>query len=292
MRPTRCLLTILLMFASALLPAARVRAAAIDRYYPAAQLHAVTLAADECHVHLVCADQAEVHLAVGGGRNGAMLRSVGDVEIRDTLEDGTLHLKVSLRRPAAMFAVWTDVRLDLSLPLGTRISVSVEDGEIEGRDLNGGASLSTREGNIHLEGAEGAIALTTVGGTAFARGLSGSLNARTIDGKIDAAGRFQDVRAVAEEGAIRIHAAEGSRAPGDSAGGGWVLDTSSGDIELRLPETIDARLRARSGSGDVDLGSGPAPPPGNREPGWITRIFATGRGQIQLTSRSGSITLR
>ncbi len=203
------------------------RAAALDRYFASAGIHAVTLETDEGYLHVVSADQDEVHLTVGGARNGAELRPLGDVELSEKWEGETLHLKLTFRHAPVIFAIWMDERIELSLPPGIRLNANVEDGDIDARDLNGGASLSTREGTIHLERAEGAIALTTTGGTAFARDLVGSLDARTGSGKIDAAGRFRRVRASAVDGAIEVSALAGSAAPVDSADmHGWLLRVS------------------------------------------------------------------
>jgi hypothetical protein len=139
-------------------------------------------------------------------------------------------------------------------------------GSVTARTVRGGLNAHTGAGNITVEGCAGPVEASAGAGSLRIVGAQGKLKASTGAGEIDAA--------VSGEGAPEV-----------------ALEAGAGEIRLRLPEKVSARVVGQTGVGQVEM----APGTGARYNTARTRVEATlgaGQGTIRLHTGTGGIRIR
>lgn len=163
----------------------------------------------------------------------------------------------------------TEVNFVVRVPAGLRLHIGTVSGDVDGRGLEGELGLHSVSGDVRLDGGKGpAIELETVSGDVHLLDVtSRDVSGRTISGEIAFRGPVQD-------------------------GGNYDFATTSGAIELALPQRPNATLSAATFSGDFssDL-------PTNQEAGRRRRhrydaTWGTGSAKLYLESLSGDLTIR
>lgn len=107
--------------------------------------------------------------------------------------------------------------------------------------------LHSGDGSISVDGVKGTAQLSTGDGRIEASKLDGNLKAHTGDGNIDVDGRFDSLTLHASDGRIEAAARPGSRLVS-----AWSLETSDGNVKLRLPRDIAADIDAHTADGRID----------------------------------------
>ena len=126
------------------------------------------------------------------------------------------------------------------------VRIESGDGGVRAERLSGQVSVRTGDGGISLENASGAVRAETGDGGISVQNASGALDVRSGDGGIDVSGRFDSLRINTGDGRVRVDAAEGSAVKTE-----WSLISGDGAITVRLPESLDAELRAYSNDGRI-----------------------------------------
>ena len=147
---------------------------------------------------------------------------------------------------------WMPINLD-----GTYVDIDLEGmqgevtaetvgGDVHLKGGNGTVTLKSVEGIIEVEGSKGRITLNTVNEAIFVRDAAGDVSAETVNGdltleriesnNIDVATVNGDVT---YDGAIRD-------------GGTYRFATHNGDVELRVPDQINASVFVRTYRGDFE----------------------------------------
>jgi putative adhesin len=176
-------------------------------------------------------------------------------------------------------------------------------GNVQLRDLSGGAEVHTGGGNVGVDGCAGTLALETGGGNVDIRGARRSVKAHTGGGNIDVNGGDGPVEVQTGGGNIGIErAASPVKA---TTGGGNIevnvaradgpvqveLGTGSGNVTLRLPENASAQLLAQTGSGQV-LMEPPTNARFNKDHSRVEATLGDGRGAVRVRTGSGGIHVR
>lgn len=179
----------------------------------------------------------------------------------------------------------------ITLPATAMIQIALNAGSIDVH-TGGGLNASTGSGGIALENIHGPTNVHTDSGDVTAHNLvgpltisasSGSLRMHGINGEVHARTWSGDV--IAENATLKgrslLQTQNGSvRFAGTiESGGSYSMQTTSGDVDLTLPDSAAFLLAASTGSGTVQnaFGSstvGPAP-----------------RAQLSLHTQNGSITI-
>jgi len=163
----------------------------------------------------------------------------------------------------------TEVQFTVRVPAGLRLHIGTVSGDVDARGLEGELELHSVSGDVALEGGKGpSIDLETVSGDVHLLDVtSREVSGHTISGEIVFRGPVQDA-------------------------GSYDFATTSGDIDLALPQRPNATLSAATFSGGFssDL-------PTNQEAGRRRRhrydaTWGSGSAKLYMESLSGDLTIR
>lgn len=157
-------------------------------------------------------------------------------------------------------------------------SASTTSGDIQARQVAGKSSVSSVSGEITLGEQSGDITISTTSGDIFAEQVTGEALASSVSGEIFLKRQNGDVEASSTSGDIRVGALQGNFEMDSSSGevqiadgtgqgradtisgdvqiyltqltGGLNISTTSGWVNLRLPETVSLTLDFDSTSGE------------------------------------------
>ena len=179
------------------------------------------------------------------------------------------------------------ISYDIQVPQDVRLHSRTGSGHIRIASINGPVDASTGSGGIdvrevaadaRLQTGSGSIAINNVAGTVRARTGSGSIGGDKIGGAstINTAGKFQgkampltsggtasgrayldfetgsgDIRLQNIAGELKAHTGSGSIEAEGQQTGDWDINTGSGGIRVRLPDSSKFTLMARTSSGSI-----------------------------------------
>jgi hypothetical protein len=122
------------------------------------------------------------------------------------------------------------VRVEVQVPPQAALDLHSGDGHISVNGISGQAKLDTGDGHIDVQNFTGALRAHTGDGHMTIDATLTDLDLRTGDGHIDLTVR-----------------------PGSKMNGGWLIHTSDGRVEARLPQDLAAELYAHTGDGHIQL---------------------------------------
>lgn len=147
--------------------------------------------------------------------------------------------------------------------------------------------ISTASGNVKAEGFTGRVHLSTASGNVTLRGVSGEIKASSASGNVSVAEATGMVNASTASGDVEV---ELTRVDGD---GDMRFSSASGDVHVRMPSNINARVSMSSASGDIDTNfpievKHDRYGPGTRAEGQL----GNGARTLKLSSASGNVSLK
>ena len=157
------------------------------------------------------------------------------------------------------------VRIEVQVPPETALDLHSGDGHIRVDGTSGQAKLDTGDGHIEVRNFNGALNAHTGDGHMTIDGVLTGLNLRTGDGHIDLTVR-----------------------PGSKMNNGWIIHTSDGRVEARLPEDFAAELYAHTGDGHIRLDM-PVTVEGSIERSRIRGKLNGGGPLLEITTGDGGI---
>ncbi len=162
-------------------------------------------------------------------------------------------------------SVHRSVRVEVQVPAETALDLHSGDGHIRVDGISSQARIDTGDGHIEVRNFNGALNAHTSDGHMTIDGVLSDLNLRTGDGHIDLTVR-----------------------PGSKMSAGWLIHTSDGGVEARLPEDLAAELYAHTGDGRIQLDF-PVTVSGGIERSRIRGKLNGGGPLLEITSGDGSI---
>ena len=234
----------------------------------------------EAHADVVLHVPAGVRLNAHWGTGNADVTAVnGDVSVSNATGEITAH--------------------------GTRgqLKLGTASGSIDASDVDGMTSLETASGSVHVANARGeGVRVNVASGRVTAESLhADQIDLETASGEVRVRGvEAKQLRVNAASGSIhaydvvapeaRMHTASGS-IEADLHGDvrTLLLDSSSGSVHLRLPESTNAQFDVSTSSGSIDVDL----PIQVREQrrGHMRGTIGNGAGRISINTASGSVTL-
>lgn len=128
------------------------------------------------------------------------------------------------------FGMHRSVRVEIQVPPQSALDLHSSDGHITVTGISGQARLDTGDGAIEI------------------REFNGGLHAHTGDGHMNIDGVFTDLDLRSGDGHIDL-----TVRPGSKLTNGWLIHTSDGRVEARLPQDLAAELYAHTGDGRIQL---------------------------------------
>jgi hypothetical protein len=108
--------------------------------------------------------------------------------------------------------------------------------------------LHSGDGHISVDGVSGQAHVDTGDGHITVQNFNGAFHGHTGDGSITIDGVFTDLDLRSGDGHVNL-----SVRPGSKMNGGWLIHTSDGSVDARLPEDLAAELYAHTGDGHIQF---------------------------------------
>ena len=157
------------------------------------------------------------------------------------------------------------VRIEVQVPSDTALDLHSGDGHIAVDGTSGQARIDTGDGHIQV------------------RNFTGGLHAHTGDGHMTIDGVLTDVDLRTGDGHIDLTVRTGSK-----MNNGWLIHTSDGGVQARLPQDFAAELYAHTGDGHIQLDM-PVTVNGSIERSRIRGKLNGGGPLLEITTGDGSI---
>lgn len=150
------------------------------------------------------------------------------VEVEDTSGAGRVALRVRYPRECNCDA---SIRFEVRVPRSVNFDfhrISTASGNIKAEGVTGRLDLNTASGDVTLRGVSGEVRAASASGTVRVRDAAGTVNASTASGNVD----------------VELARLEGT--------GDMRFSSASGDVSVRLPSSLDARVDMSTASGSIE----------------------------------------
>jgi len=192
----------------------------------------------------------------------------GGVRITERQDGDKVDLQVHIPSHLGVHITWhnQETRVEVQVPPETALDLHSGDGHIMVDGTSGPARLDTSDGHIEV------------------RNFNGALNAHTGDGSMTIDGVLSDVNLRSGDGHIDVTVRPGSK----MGATGWLIHTSDGRVEARLPQDFAADLYAHTGDGHIQLDL-PVTVNGSIERSRIRGKLNGGGPLLEITTGDGGI---
>ena len=158
-------------------------------------------------------------------------------------EAGAVRIEVR-KRSMLPWPRSVQVRMEVQVPTKTKVNIRTGGGDVKVRHLEGEAKLETSGGDVRVSGLNGNLTARTSGGDIELRDLTGEVRVRTSGGDITLENASGRVDAHTSGGDVNVALARGNAKGGE-------IETSGGDIKLRVDPAVSLDLDASASSGEV-----------------------------------------
>ncbi|GCE39000.1 hypothetical protein Rhow_002524 [Rhodococcus wratislaviensis] len=216
----------------------------------------VTLGLGVGNVWITASDRTDTVVAVHPSDDSDESDVEAAQQVRVDYADGVLQVTGPKARAFDFSRKTRSVNVSIELPSGSRVSGSLQVGDLSGTGRLGECTIKTSAGNVRLE-RTGSLRVNTAAGDVSADGIAGNAEIRTGSGKIrigETAGSMVvknsngDTTIDAVTGDVRVRSANGAISV-DRAGASVEAKTANGNI--RIAEGTAARLDVTSKFGRV-----------------------------------------
>jgi len=121
------------------------------------------------------------------------------------------------------------------------------DGALKVSGIQGGVDLHTSDGAVDVWDVAGAVRLSASDGAIRIHNVSGTLESRSSDGSVAIDGRLTAVQVHTSDGSLELTLAEGSKLTVASH-----IESSDGQVKVRLPRSLAADLEVHTSDGRID----------------------------------------
>ena len=192
------------------------------------------------------------------------------VEVEDESTQG--HVSLRAKYPNDCHNCQASLRFEVRVPRSANLvfdKISTASGNVKAEGFAGRLHLSTASGDVTVRGVGGEIKAASASGTVRVNDATGTVNASTASGNVE----------------VELTRLEGA--------GDMRFSSASGDVHVRMPTNIDARVSMSTASGDIETnfplevkhdryGSG------TRAEGQL----GSGARMLKISSASGNVSLK
>jgi hypothetical protein len=158
-------------------------------------------------------------------------------------EPGAVRIEVR-KRIAHPWPKSLQVRMEVQVPTKTNVDIRTGGGDVKVSHLEGDTNLETSGGDVGVSSLAGNLTARTSGGDIKLRDLSGDVNVKTSGGDITLENARGRVEAHTSGGDVTAALARGNAKGGE-------IETSGGDIKIRVDPAVSLNLDASASSGEV-----------------------------------------
>jgi DUF4097 and DUF4098 domain-containing protein YvlB len=171
--------------------------------------------------------------------------------------------------------------MEVQVPAKTNVEIHTGGGDVKASHLEGDANLETSGGDVGVSDLAGNLTARTSGGDLKLRDLNGDVNVKTSGGDVileNASGRVEARTSGGDVTAVL--------ARGNAKGG--VIETSGGDIKVRIDPAVSLDLDASASSGEV-ISDLPLKVTGQISPSRFHATLGSGGETLRVHTDGGSV---
>ena len=127
------------------------------------------------------------------------------------------------------------------------LEARTSDGSLKVSSLQGNVSLRTSDGAVEVTDVSGAVRLVASDGSIRMHNVSGTLESKSSDGSVKIDGRFSGIQVHTSDGSLDVTLADGSQLTTSSR-----IESSDGQVTIRVPRTLAADLEIHTSDGKID----------------------------------------
>lgn len=127
------------------------------------------------------------------------------------------------------------------------LDAKTADGNLTARNLSGKLQVRSGDGNVGLDDVHGTLRLQSSDGNIAIHNATGTLEARASDGQLKVDGQFTAVQLHTSDGNLDFDLAPGSQLASESR-----IESSDGQVAIRVPKDFAANLDVSSSDGHVN----------------------------------------
>jgi hypothetical protein len=132
-------------------------------------------------------------------------------------------------------------------PTALDLEARTADGGLKVSGVQGSLELHTSDGAVDVEDVGGAVRLTASDGSIKIHNVTGTLESRSSDGNATVEGRFTALQVHTSDGNLAVAVAGGSQLSTASR-----IESSDGQVTVRLPRTLAADLDVETSDGQIN----------------------------------------
>ena len=182
------------------------------------------------------------------------------------------------------------VELYLEIPWGVELEVKTMSGAVEVRDMGGFCRINSTSGAVNLNHLTGGLSLKNMSGRLEAVELAGRVSVKVISGSVNLwKCHISSLDLSVTSGRVAVETDLGSQ----SEDSDYRLNTTSGQVELRLPASAAVSVDCRTLSGRLALPANVNPAGTRYRPGQSQARFDLNGGgrRVSINTLSGNIEL-
>jgi hypothetical protein len=191
-----------------------------------------------------CGDCKEIRIQVQTGG-----RTLNDYILEEHQDQD--HVYFSLKEKPRVFHIsWKPergARVTVEAPAKLGLDARVADGNLSARGLSGDLQVHAGDGSVELEDTQGSLRLTASDGNITIHNGRGTLDAHASDGHMKIDGEFT---------AVQLHTSDGTLdfalAPGSQLAAASRIESSDGNVSIRVPQNLAADVDVSSSDGRID----------------------------------------
>lgn len=227
-----------------------------------------------------------------------------EVRVRGTSERGRLsvegsssHIEIDARTRGRL----GDTRVEVSVPEGTRLTVSGNSTDVTVRGVKGEVDVETANGDVVIDNAASRVSFEVMSGDVQISHVQGNLRGEAMSGEIDVTDVTGEVEVETVSGDLTLRNVRSRYVRAETVSGSVEFDgrtetggrydfaSHSGDVHLLLPATLGATISVETFSGTIDSDFPIELVPGQRHGKEYEFKVGDGGARIAATSFSGGI---
>jgi DUF4097 and DUF4098 domain-containing protein YvlB len=228
-----------------------------------------------------------------------------DVKVHGTSERGQIrveatpsHIEIGSRTVRGRLG---ETRVEVSVPEGTRLTVSGHSTDVSVRGVKGEVEVATMSGDLVIDNASSRVGFESVSGDVQISRVQGDLRGEAMSGEVDVTDVTGEVEVETVSGDLTLRNVRSKYVRAESvsgsvefdgrteAGGRYDFASHSGDVRLLLPSALGAMISVETFSGTIDSDFPITLQPGQRHGKQFEFQIGDGGARIDATSFSGGI---
>ncbi len=231
--------------------------------------------------------------------------SRNDVKVHGTSERGQIRLEATASQieigARTLRGRLGETRVEVSVPEGTRLTVSGNSTDVSVRGVNGEVEVATTSGDVVIDNASSRVEFESVSGDVQISRVQGDLRGEAMSGEVDVTDVTGEVEVETVSGDLTLRNVRSKYVRAESvngsiefngrteAGGRYDFASHSGDVRLLLPAALGAMISVETFSGTIDSDFPITLQPGQRHGKQFEFQVGDGGARIDATSFSGGI---